>query len=67
VRIHAASLLLDRAYGKPAQMVIQQSNTQYVVFAPAPVKSTQEWLEQARANGIDVPTDQDFDCEKISH
>jgi hypothetical protein len=67
VRVNAASILLDRAYGKPAQTTILTTDRQYVVFAPTPAASAAEWLEQARVAGIDVPTDQYFDPTKKSH
>jgi len=48
-RVAAAVALLDRGWGRPSQAIessvhVQQSS--WVVRAPAPVSSTQEWLER---------------------
>jgi hypothetical protein len=47
-RVAAATALLDRAWGKPRQPLDHSGEVpqRYVVVAPPPVASTEEWLER---------------------
>jgi hypothetical protein len=47
-RVAAATALLDRAYGKPRQAVEHagEVSQRYVVVAPPPSTSVDEWLER---------------------
>lgn len=48
VSVTAAREILDRAYGRPVQSIdanIAEETVRYVAEVPAPVESTQEWLE----------------------
>ena len=46
VAVTAASILLDRGWGKPKQMIAgdAENPVSYVIRGPTPVESTEEWL-----------------------
>jgi Family of unknown function (DUF5681) len=47
-RVAAATAILDRGWGKPRQHLEHSGEMaqRYVVYAPPPVASTEEWLER---------------------
>src|SRR5262245_53675806 len=44
--VAAVSVLFDRAFGKPAQMIVgdAEQTVSYVIRAPSPVESAEQWL-----------------------
>jgi len=49
-RVSAATALLDRGYGKPAQHLTGESGTSYVVRLPEVANSAEEWLAWVKAS-----------------
>lgn len=49
LKLEASKYICDQAYGKaPMSIDITGNATQYVMYMPAPVKDTTEWLNQAK-------------------
>jgi hypothetical protein len=63
VRLAAAQQLLDRGFGRPVQGINMTSAVPFVLFASQPASNAQEWLEQARAAGLDVPFTLEYDID----
>lgn len=66
-RINAANSIWDRAYGRPPQAVNVTSDTPYVLVAPMPAPTAEEWLKQAQAHGVDVPQQQGYAAPAMKH
>src|SRR6476469_1338661 len=43
-RVSAANSLLDRGYGKPPQHITGEGGPSYVIRAPEPCKTAEEWV-----------------------
>lgn len=55
-RVSAATVLLDRGYGKPPQAVELSNETpRYVIHAPLPCKTAEEWEAEVRADKYRTP------------
>jgi Family of unknown function (DUF5681) len=53
-RVSAANSLLDRGYGKPPQHITGEGGPSYVIRAPEPCKTAEEWV--ARLGDPSSPT-----------
>ena len=53
-RVSAANALLDRGYGKPPQHITGEGGPSYVIRAPEPCKTAEEWV--ARLGDRSSPT-----------
>src|SRR5262245_52340585 len=58
IAIAAATAILDRGYGKPAQTIdanIHEDTVRYIAEVPRPAATTEEWLESIRQDQMARP------------
>jgi hypothetical protein len=58
-RVSAANALLDRGYGKPQQHITADASRSFVIRAPLPCATSEEWEAEVRAQGYGVPATAD--------